>query len=189
VLPVCGSVFGRSNVIAGIDYAFDSVKTFPRSLHSLDGGFDGPCESFFDSLSLQGLAAGLHKLYLQARTASGAVSIDSIDFSISHSGSIKRTGAAKGASGWSISESKTGGRIRLIFSSPLPTAITAPMSARIISSNGICVKELACKRKGGIVVEWAGENALKEKAAPGVYYLVVSSGRRIIYRTTLVISK
>jgi hypothetical protein len=189
VLPVCGSIFGRTNVISGIDYAFDTVKSFSRSLRSIDSAFDGPCESFSDSLSLKDLNPGLHKLYIQARNTFGAVSIDSIAFSISWSGLIKRDGVTKGNNGWGISESRTGDRIRLVFNSPLQANFNAPMNARVISSNGTCVRKLTCTRKGGFCFEWAGENAAYGKAAPGVYYLVVSVAGKVIYRTAMVIGK
>jgi len=188
VLPVCGSVFGNTDVVTGINYAFDSAKTFSSSLRPLDSAFDGPFENFFDSVSLKGLLAGSHKMYVPAQTASGKVSIDSIAFTISESG-VKQAHFADNSNGWAISEIKTGNRIKLQCNAPLQADLASPIVARVISSNGTCVKALPCNRTGGILVEWAAGSGKTGNVAPGVYYLVVSSKGAIMYRTKIFVDK
>jgi hypothetical protein len=184
VLPVCGSVFGKTESVTGINYTFDSAKTFSSSLRSLDSAFDGPFENFYDSVSLKGLPSGQHKMYVQAQTASGKVSIDSIAFSVSESG-VKQSYFANNGSGLAISEIKTKNRIILQCNASLQ----APVVVRVISSNGTCVKELPCNRTGGNLIEWTAGSGKTGNVAPGVYYLVVSSKGTIIYRTKMFVDK
>ncbi len=189
VLPVCGSVCAGSDAVIAIDYAFDTAKTFSQSLRSLDSAYDGPCESFADSISVQSLPGGQHKMYVQARTALGAVSVDSLSFSVSKAGAKDRHSGAAGFNACNISEVKTRDRIIITVASPMMIAGSAPITARVVSLNGASVKELACKESGGYHFEWAGENAANGKAAPGVYFLIVSIKGNAVYRTTMIVGK
>jgi hypothetical protein len=189
VLPVCGSACGGPDSVTAMAYAFDSAAALSHDFRSLDSAFDGPFESFSDSIPLAGLPAGLHKLYVRTTTSTGKTSIDSTSFSISQSGVLFRP-ASGDASGWSVSEIKTGRRIALRCAAPARFAGDRPLGARVFSPNGACVRELPCKLSGGAVAfEWAGETGAGGKAAPGVYFLVVSSGGTVVYRTAAIMSK
>ncbi|MBN1576895.1 MAG: hypothetical protein JW913_10100 [Chitinispirillaceae bacterium] len=188
VLPLCGSVSGGNSVITGIDYSFDGATTFSRAVRSLDAGFDGPFESFSDSLSVEELSSGSHILYLQARNASGMAAIDSISFSISDL-SVESPCRRNSVNGWNVTEKKSRGRIRLFVDSPLPAGRRIPITARVISLNGTCISVLSGKGNGRTVIEWSGKTAANRKAAPGVYFITVSAGGKTVYRTTAVIGK
>jgi hypothetical protein len=186
---VCGSACAGSDVITGIDYAFDTAKTYSRSLRSLDSAYDGPCESFLDSISVQALSGGQHKMYVQAHTASGAVSIDSLSFSVSKAGAFQRPGGAEVANASNIGEIRTHNRIKLTVPSALATAAGGLMTARVVSLSGACVKNLTCTGKGGYFFEWVGERSINAKAAPGVYFIVVSLKGEVIYRTMMIVGR
>jgi hypothetical protein len=191
ILPVCGSAFGGTEVITGINYAFDTAGTFSRSLRSLDSAYDGPFESFFDSIPVQSLSGGQHKMYVQARTASGGVCLDSLSFSVSKAGILSWGRNIQGPDGWNILESKTRHGIQLTLNSPLKTSGNGPLIARVVSSNGACIKELTSTRKNGYCFEWAGGTGAHGRAgaAPGAYFIVISNEGKVVYRTTMVVSK
>jgi hypothetical protein len=187
VLPVCGSAGGRDG-LAGIDYSFDSIAGAPHGLRSLDSAFDGPFESFSDSIPLQGLPAGLHKLYVKATSSSGKTSVDSASFSISQSAVLPES-VVRGGGGWIVSESRAGGRIVLRCAPAAGSGANGELCGRVFSSNGTCVRELSRKKGGAAVFEWAGETGANAKAAPGVYFLVVSSKKGVVCGTPVVVGR
>ncbi|MBD3345727.1 MAG: hypothetical protein GF401_11760 [Chitinivibrionales bacterium] len=81
-LKVWGTATGNSSVVTRIGYSVDSKDSF-SALVSVDGGFDGPSESFMFALAPDLFAKGEHVLYVQAMTESGESTIDSLPFSVS----------------------------------------------------------------------------------------------------------
>ncbi len=168
-LNVCGSVYGENTAITGIDCFFDSSAT-GTPVHSCDAGFDGPFESFFDSLSLYGLRAGAHMVYIKARNDSKAVAIDSFPFGIMSPYAVRQPLSGTGSP--YISERRSSNRIRFSFTG----FHRGMMNARIFAGNGKCVREIPCVEKGGTTVaEWSGEDAANKRVSPGIYFLIVRS--------------
>jgi hypothetical protein len=177
-IVVCGSVYGGTNVITGIDYAVDSAKNFAGSLKSMDGAFDGPFESFYDSIPTNGYDGGLHTLYIRARCGDLSV-LDSIRFGKT---GIVRSIAPIG----NFVENRSVNRIQLTVN-----AKTHPfLKAQVFGLNGTCVKDISCVEKtGNVLVQWSGETAGNKKVASGVYLVVLKSAGRVIYKSPMVIGR
>ncbi|MBN1306276.1 MAG: hypothetical protein JXA18_00055 [Chitinispirillaceae bacterium] len=189
VLPLCGSVDGGGAAITAIDYAFDSATTFSQSVRSIDNGYDGPFESFADSISFADLTVGRHILYLQARNGSGLATVDSIIFYVpslsveplpGNRGNIVRLISKRSSINGIILDVElfSGNGLRLL-----------PIAARVYALNGTCVRTLTASPQGRIVFESNGKAASGGNSAAGVYFLVVYAGDRIIYRTTAVVGR
>jgi hypothetical protein len=183
-LVVCGSVSGGTNIIHGIDYAFDADTTL-KTVKSLDDAYDGPFESFFDSISTAGLKIGLHVLHIRARTGPSAFAFDSVAFYINTILGAKRI---SGGNSVKISEKRLLDRIELTFSNSVLSA--GRIKAQIFTLDGKCVRNLACVEKNGqSIVQWSGEDAADNKVGHGIYLLVVKSAGNVVYKKPIVISR
>jgi len=181
-LFVCGSAYAENSAVTAIDYAFDtaSVSTMARSI---DGGFDGPSESFFDSLSLVGLAAGPHILHIKAHAGTQSVA-DSVQFSLMTAiNPIQRRNSGYGETVPGIIAQPLANGVRI----SLHGYDRSGLQARVLGLNGACVKELSCVENNGFVsVQWKGEDAGDKKVARGVYVVVLKSAGAVIYKRPMV---
>ena len=168
----------------GIDYAFDGDTTYKTSLKSLDSAYDGPFESFFDSLSTASLTIGPHVLHIRGRTGS-SVAYDSVAFGLNTALAVK---PSFGKNGIALSEKRSLGRIELTFAnSPLGAG---GMEAQVFSLNGRCVKNLSVLESGGnAVIRWSGERAGGAKVSEGLYLILVRSAGNVIYKTRMMICR
>jgi len=182
-LLACGSAYRENSVITGIDYAFDTNSAAP--LHSRDAGYDGPFESFFDSLSLVGLKAGPHKLYVWARSGSQVVARDSVAFGLNSNIQIKFSNAKNNATHCTILQQRTATGIRLTLSGYLP----AGLRAQVLSLNGKCVRDLAVIARQGQATVQTGKDASGSAISQGVYVVVLKSAGAIIYKQPMVVGR
>jgi len=183
-LAVCGSVNGGTAIVRGIDYAFDGDTTYRTSLKSLDSAYDGPFESFFDSLSTASLAIGPHVLHIRARTGS-SFAYDSVAFGLNIALGVK---PSFGKNAIAFSEKRSLDRIELTFAnSPLGAG---RMEAQVFSLNGRCVKTLPVLQSGGnAIIRWSGERAGGAKVSEGLYLILIRSAGKVIYKTRMMISR
>ena len=183
-LAVCGSVNGGAAIVRGIDYAFDGDTTYRTSLKSLDSAYDGPFESFFDSLSTASLAIGPHVLHIRARTGS-SFAYDSVAFGLNIALGVK---PSFGKNAIAFSEKRSLDRIELTFAnSPLGAG---RMEAQVFSLNGRCVKTLPVLQSGGnAIIRWSGERAGGAKVSEGLYLILIRSAGKVIYKTRMMISR
>jgi hypothetical protein len=181
---VCGSVNGETSIIRGIDYAFDGDTTFKNSVKSLDSAYDGPFESFFDSISTVGLETGPHVFHFRARTGSSNFAYDSVAFILNNVLGVKTLSNKRIA----ISERRSMNRIELTF--PRALFNQGKINAQVFALNGRCVRTLASIDNGGSsIIRWAGEDAAGNKVSGGVYMIVVKSTEKIVYKKPIVISR
>ena len=184
-LVVCGSVSGGTNIVRGIDYAFDADMTFKSPVKSLDSAYDGPFESFFDSLSTASLGMGLHVLHLRARTGPSAFAFDSVAFGINVMLGAKKISGNKPVK---MSEKHLMDRIELTFSNSLFDG--GQIKAEVFTLNGKWIRDLACVAKDGQgIVKWSGEDAGNRKVTPGIYLLVVRSAGTVICKRPVMIGR
>jgi hypothetical protein len=182
-LVVCGSVSGGTDIVTGVDYAFDSATVFKGPVKSLDAGYDGPFESFFDSISTAGLETGLHVLYLRARTSPSAFTLDSVSFGLT---TVLNSKNAVNGNGAKMLERRAINRVELAFlNSP-----AGRIKAQVFTLNGKCVRDIACiKNDRQSIVRWSGEDAADKKVTPGIYLLVVRSAGNVVYKKPVLISR
>jgi hypothetical protein len=182
-LVVCGSVSGGTDVVSDIDYAFDGTSAFKGPVKSLDSAYDGPFESFFDSISTAGLEIGPHILYLRAHTSPSAFAFDSVSFGLTTMLSSKNAGNGNKAK---MLERRTINRVELTFlNSP-----AGSIKAQVFTLNGKCVRDIACiKNAGQSVIRWSGEDAVDKKVTSGIYLLVVRSAGNVVYKKPIVIGR
>ena len=182
-LAVCGSVNGGTDIVTGMDYAFDSATAFQGAVKSLDAGYDGPFESFLDSISTAGLETGLHVLYLRARTGPSAFALDSVAFGLT----VLRSKNALGNEKAKMSEKRLVNRVEMTFNT---MQNPGKISARVFTLDGRVLRDLACLEIGGqSVVRWSGEDAVNKKVTQGIYLLVVRMAGNIVYKKPIVISR
>jgi hypothetical protein len=182
-LVVCGSVDGGTDIVTGVDYAFDSATVFKGPVKSLDSAYDGPFESFFDSISTAGLETGTHTLYLRARTSPSAFTLDSFSFGLTTVLSSKNVVIGSGAK---TLEKRGINRVELFFlNSPFER-----INAQVFTLNGKCVRDIGCLENGGrSIIRWSGEDAADKKVTSGIYLLVVRSAGNVVYKKPVVISR
>ena len=187
-LPLCGTVTANGVAITSIEYALDSTGSFTTGIASLDGEFDGPIESFSDTLDLDGFSVGSHSLRLKVHTASGDSSVDTFTFWVSNAG-VEFHPRSMVRPGWRVAEKQSGSRITLTIDPPARYGDGPSVVARIFALNGTCVRTVAGKSAGRTVIDWAGETGINGRAAAGMYYLTVSAGQEVLYRTTMILGR
>lgn len=182
-LVVCGSVYGGTDIVHNVDYAFDSAKAFAGPVKSLDSGYDGPFESFFDSLSTAGLKTGPHVLYLRARTGPSAFAIDSVVFGLNTAIDFKISQGDRGR----LQEKRSMERIEFTLNA---LQYAGQIKAQVFALDGKSVKDLECRKQNAhIVFRWSGNDAKDKRVTPGIYILVIRSAGSVVYKKPIVMSR
>ena len=182
-LVVCGSAYGTNNAVTSIDYSIDPLSSASHPLRSLDAGYDGPFESFLDSIPFAGLTAGSHVVYVRARTAGGLTALDSFSFAITTA--AKQTPLSSQNHG-PITMKRWKNRITLFVTAPAAGAVRA----QVFSLSGKLIGELARSEKDNrAVLEWNGNDAAGAKVGGGVYLLVITSSGKVIYKKPLLVAR